>query len=432
MISKSPKLVQVGRVGNFFGPSGLPKLANLGHFLSQLSRALMAPLKRRQRPTAKAAEAAETLAASQKKPKPAPTVDGRTEEGLAVQRAVLATSPEGSGDKAPAADGVLHPPGTEEGLAVQRAVLATSPEGSGDKAPAADGVLHPPAAETPSGVSAELHDAMYGPRKTKSPKKSKKLVWKDAPLKILVQSYQSIRPWGGKHFKLMGADFRKRISSYNERIERGEEAGDVLSEQFLNIRSEALRRKIKKIAGMVKPTGVPLMAWAVRVIKDVAASLQNQHRCGSHEYSAHDESSEDEGEHEDDGGTGGTPLGDGGGTPGDGGGKKPGKDRADGDDSNSDGDDYVLHVPQGQASTSKKDKQRAAAKAEARGARTSSSERLLEKISEGADRRTDKMIDFFRCFLTHHQPVVHNVQHNNTAVVQHVNNGSAVNSAEDS
>ena len=51
---------------------------------------------------------------------------------------------------------------------------------------------------------------------------------------------------------------------------------------------------------------------------------------------------------------------------------------------------------------------------------------------KGADRRTDKMIDFFRCFLTHHQPVVHNVQHNNTAVVQHVNNGSAVNSAEDS
>ena len=70
----------------------------------------MAPLKRRQRPTAKAAEAAETLAASQKKPKPAPTVDGRTEEGLAVQRAVLATSPEGSGDKAPAADEVPPPP----------------------------------------------------------------------------------------------------------------------------------------------------------------------------------------------------------------------------------------------------------------------------------------------------------------------------------
>ena len=234
MISKSPKLVQVGRVGNFFGPSGLPKLANFGR-----PRALMSPLKRRQRPTAKAAEAAETLAASQKKPKPAPTVDGRTEEGLAVQRAVL----------------------------------ATSPEGSGDKAPAADGVLHPPAAETPSGVSAELHDAMYGkkPRKTKSPKKSKKLVWKDASLKILVQSYQSIRPWGGKHFKLMGTDFRERISRYNERIERGEEAGDVLSEQFLNIRSDALKRKIKKIAGMVKPTGVPLMAWAVRVIKDVAA-----------------------------------------------------------------------------------------------------------------------------------------------------------------
>jgi hypothetical protein len=375
----------------------------------------MAPLKRRQRPTAKAAEAAETLAASQKKPKPAPTVE------------------------APAADGVLHPPGTEEGLAVQRAVLATSPEGSGDKAPAADGVLHPPAAETPSGVSAELHDVSAElhdgkkPRKTKSPKKSKKLVWKDASLKILVQSYRSIRPWGGKHFKLMGADFRERIARYNERIERGEEAGDVLSEQFLNIRSEALRRKIKKIAGMGKPTGVPLMAWAVRVIKDVAASLQNQHRCGSHEYSAHDESSEDEGEHEDDGGTGGTPLGDGGGTPlGDGGGKRPGKDRADPYDSNSDGDDYVLHVPQGQASTSKKDKQRAAAKAEARGARTSSSERLLQQISEGADRRTDKMIDFFRCFLTHHQPVVHNVLHNNTAVVQHVNNGSAVNSAEDS
>ena len=373
-------------------------MANLGHFLTQLSRALMAPLKRRQRPTAKAAEAAETLAASQKKPKPAPTVDGRTEEGLAVQRAVL----------------------------------ATSPEGSGDKAPAADGVLHPPAAETPSGVSAELHDGKK-PRKTKSPKKSKKLVWKDASLKILVQSYRSIRPWGGKHFKLMGADFRERIARYNERIERGEEAGDVLSEQFLNIRSEALRRKIKKIAGMGKPTGVPLMAWAVRVIKDVAASLQNQHRCGSHEYSAHDESSEDEGEHEDDGGTGGTPLGDGGGTPlGDGGGKRPGKDRADPYDSNSDGDDYVLHVPQGQASTSKKDKQRAAAKAEARGARTSSSERLLQQIAEGADRRTDKMIDFFRCFLTHHQPVVHNVLHNNTAVVQHVNNGSAVNSAEDS
>ena len=38
VISKSPKLVQVGRVGNFFGPSGLPKLTNLGRPLGGLPK----------------------------------------------------------------------------------------------------------------------------------------------------------------------------------------------------------------------------------------------------------------------------------------------------------------------------------------------------------------------------------------------------------
>lgn len=38
VISKSPKLVQVGRVGNFFGPSGLPKLPNLGRPLGGLPK----------------------------------------------------------------------------------------------------------------------------------------------------------------------------------------------------------------------------------------------------------------------------------------------------------------------------------------------------------------------------------------------------------
>ena len=58
---------------------------------------------------APAATAGRAWASSDQTP-PRGAVDGRTEEQLAFQRAIVATSPEGSGDKAPAADEVPPPP----------------------------------------------------------------------------------------------------------------------------------------------------------------------------------------------------------------------------------------------------------------------------------------------------------------------------------
>ena len=67
-----------------------------------------------------------------------------------------------------------------------------------------------------------------------------------------------------------------------------------MSERFLDIKTHALRRKVKKIAASSKATGVGVKSWAVRSIKEVTASLQNQQKCGSQEYEGYDETSDDE------------------------------------------------------------------------------------------------------------------------------------------